>query len=288
MNTLPPRNHFGQTLTGPKCDATDPGHASLLSGRFTGSIMLRIEVLSPVLVGIGEFEPHENRLVRAAATRAGVPVIPGSSLKGACRQVFESLTASDSPFDKDRFACRTGVSRASAIFGRLGHQGRAGFDDALPLAPVRFVTVRVSVPYPPQAETGRRFYGLLPEGAQQERLIPAQALPTGACLETHLRVRNVSREELGGILVSLGVEAFVLRVGGGKYDGYGCVRVSVVGFALREGGRSALAPARREDEAEAVCAAVRGWRDAFFSSPHNKAHFDELCRRLVAPEVPPC
>jgi hypothetical protein len=285
VNALPPRNHFGQTLTGPKCDATDPGHASLLSGRFTGSITLRIEVLSPVLVGIGEFEPHENRLVRAAATRAGVPVIPGSSLKGACRQVFESLTDSDSPFDRVRHASPSG---ASALFGRLGHQGRAGFDDALPLAPVRFVTVRVSVPYPPQAETGRRFYGLLPEGAQQERVIPAQALPTGACLETHLRVRNASREELGGILVSLGVEAFVLRLGGGKYDGYGCVRVSVIGFALREGGRSAFTPARREGEAEALRAAVRAWRDAFFGSPHNKTHFDELCRRLVAPEAPPC
>lgn len=288
MNTLPPRNHFPQDLVGPKCDASDPGHASLQPGLLTGAITLRIEVLSPVVVGIGEFEPHENRLVRAAATRAGVPVIPGSSLKGACRQVFESLTDSDSPFDKDKFGCPSGVSRASAIFGRLGHQGRVGFDDALPLTPVSFVTVRVSVPYPPQAKTGRRFYGPLPEGAQQERQMPAQALPTGARLETQLRVRNASREELGGILVSLGVEAFVLRLGGGKYDGYGCVRVSVVGFALREGGRSALAPARREVEAEAVRAAVRGWRGAFFGGPHSKSHFDELCRRLVAPEVPPC
>lgn len=281
MAELAPRNHFPQALaSAPKCAASDPRHDRLLSDRLTGALTLQLDVLSPVHVGTGEFEPHDGRLTRAAVTRAGVPVIPGTSLKGACRQVFESLTDSDSPFMKDNHKCATGRSPAAALFGELGHQGHAGFDDAEPIAPVTLSLIHLSVPYPPQHATGRRFYGLLPAGAQQERQVPALAIPAGARLRSSLRLRNVTPEELGGLLVSLGVGLFVLRVGGGRYDGYGCVRVSVVDFALRTG--AAVTRAAVESRAETVAQSVTTWTQAFRPTCRED-HLDELCRRLVEP-----
>ncbi len=292
MAELAPRNHVPQALaSAPKCAASDPRHDRLLSDRLTGALALQLDVLSPVHVGTGEFEPHDGRLTRAAITRAGVPVIPGTSLKGACRQVFESLTDSDSPFDRDGCRCPRPPrkaddksprlrSRAAALFGELGHQGHAGFDDAEPIAPVTLSLIHLSVPYPPQHATGRRFYGLLPAGAQQERQVPALAIPAGARLRSSLRLRNVTPEELGGLLVSLGVGLFVLRVGGGRYDGYGCVRVSVVDFALRTG--AAVTRAAVESRAETVAQSVTTWIQAFRPTCREE-HLDELCRRLVEP-----
>ena len=282
MADLAPRNRFGQALAAPKCAASAARHDRLLSDRVTGALTLHLDVLSPVHVGTGEFEPHDGRLVRTAVTRATLPVIPGTSLKGACRQVFESLTDSDSPFTKDNHKCATGRSRASALFGDLGHHGHAGFDDAEPVEPVTLSLIHLSVPYPPQHATGRRFYGLLPAGAQQERRIPALAIPAGARLRSSLRVRNVSPDELGGLLVSLGVGFFVLRVGGGRYDGYGCVRVSVVDFALRTG--AAFTRAAVESRPDTVAQSAATWIQAFRPTCRQD-RLDELCRRLVEPSA---
>lgn len=285
MPDAAPRNHFPVPHAAVKGDAPQIDHGRLDPQRSTGALTLRLEVLAPLHAGTGEFEPVGTRLVRVAMSRGGRPVVPGSTIKGACRQTYEALTDSDSPFPSDRLASRGGSSASAALFGSLGYQGRVGFDDAELTEPVRLVEVLLSQTYPPRDKTGRRFYGLLPAGAAQERLIPAWAIPAGSFLRTQLRVRNVDEREIGGVLLSLGVGRFVLRLGGGRYDGYGCVRVALDRYALRSG------TTWRRPEWIGEPAAVNSFRDrclaAFEPTPAGKAALALLCEKLVAPPLSP-
>lgn len=165
-----------------------------------------------------------------------------------CRQIFEALTASGSPFDSSEHhhAARRGdpspaLSAAAAVFGTLGLQGRVSFDDAVPIgsaepAQVEPEPIRLSTGYPPRKALGRRFYGPLPDGTEQPPTVPALALPAATVLTTTLRFRNLAWRELGLILTSLGVDRFTPRLGGGKYDDFGWVRFRATALRLRAGG----------------------------------------------------
>ncbi len=277
-----PRRYF--SIATPKRVAREHAyvsHACLDSGRWTGVITLTARVLSPVHVGTGLFEPVGRRLVRVPVLRDGQPVVPGSSIKGACRQVYELLTDSDAPSDRPG----PQPSAAAALFGALGHQGRASFDDATADVGTCLTEVRISTPYPPCAAQGRRFYAVRPVPVSSDHAVPALAVPVGARLTCDLRVRNVTEAELGGILRALGVDGFVMRLGAGKYDGYGCVRIDVAAHRLRV--RHAWGPGDLVQDADVV----RAWRDrcleAFRPTSCGARALAVLRQRLVPPEAWP-
>lgn len=252
-------------------------HAVIDHQRWTGSVTLTGEVLSPVHAGTGYFEVVGQRLVRLPVECGGRPVVPGSSIKGACRQVYELLTDSDAPTDGHGAT----PSAAGALFGTLGQQGRLGFDDAVADQSARLTEVRLSTPYAPRNASGRRFYALPNTSPAPERSVAGLALPIGAQLTFHLRLRNVTEAEIGGVLCSLGVGAFVMRLGGGKHDGYGCVRIDVTGYRLR-------AAATWDGGAHVNDAVVVGaWRDrclaAFQPSANGARALALLRQRLLAP-----
>jgi CRISPR/Cas system CMR subunit Cmr6 (Cas7 group RAMP superfamily) len=231
----PPRNYFPLAVDQVLPNGFEQPHDLLHGALLTGSLGFEIDVLSPVHVGAGAYGLVDGRVVKAPVVRGGVPVVPGTSIKGACRQIHEVLTQSASPFDRDLPHGEKRRSESTALFGRLGFQGRVSFDDAVPVGPCDLVEVSLSVGYPPQAEVGRRFYGPMPEGARQPPRIPALAIPRGATLATVLRFRNVRPEELGTVLFSLGVDRFTPKLGGAKYDPLGWVRFRPVRYRLRGG-----------------------------------------------------
>lgn len=81
-------------------DATALTHAKHVSGKYSGYLDLRIVTKSPVHVGSGVYELSEDAglqegtVVKAIARVDGKPVIPSSSLKGALRAVYETITYS--------------------------------------------------------------------------------------------------------------------------------------------------------------------------------------------------
>jgi CRISPR/Cas system CMR subunit Cmr6 (Cas7 group RAMP superfamily) len=249
MSDLPPRNWFALAVDRVQRDGFLQAHDRIFDrpGIYTGAIEIEVVVLSPVHVGSGAWSLVDGRVVKAPVERAGQPVIPGTSIKGMCRQIHEVLTQSGSPFEEQppKPPRRGGSgrdasppeqpSRSGALFGLLGHQGRLSFDDAVPLEPVELETVEMSVPYPPQHGQGRRFYGPMPTGADQPPRIPALALPRGTTLRTFMRLRNVLQDELGAVLIALGLSEHTPKIGGGKYDPLGWVRFRVVRFLLRSG-----------------------------------------------------
>ncbi len=284
-----PRNYFGMPLPFPGTgdrSVTPVYHDSLrTSGVWTGALEFEITALSPIHVGCGSFGLDGARLFKEPTRRAGVLVIPGTSIKGMCRQVFEALTGSGSPFESSEHhgAGSGGVSAAAAVFGTLGLQGRISFDDAVPTGPVAQIAIEpqkidLSVAYLPRKPVGRRFYGTMPEGTEQPATVPALAIPVGTVLISTLRFRNLSKRELGEIIASLGVGLFNPRLGGGKYDDFGWICVRATAFRLRPPGLAG--GGKWERSPEAVAAFVEECRSQVQLGPVGQEALAMLVRKL--------
>ncbi len=239
----PPRNHFTIPRSPPGPRVEPIFHDRLPQGdadapRRSGTVTLEIEALGPVHVGSGGFSLGEDgRAVKEIARLGGVPILPGSGLKGACRAMFEALTGSRQATAEGHIPKYGLCSPAAGLFGGLGLMGRVSFDDAFPAGDLVAQRISISVAYPPRNSTRGyyRLYGDLPAHSQPPRVIPAFAIPPGAVLNTDLRLRNVSRQDLGALFLSLGIGRFAPRPGGAKYDGLGRVRITAVGFRLHTG-----------------------------------------------------
>lgn len=285
-----PRNYFG-IPHGPVNRSVEPiYHDSLDTVELaTGAVALEIETLAPVHVGSGAFELSGDRICKEPVRRGGVLVIPATSIKGMSRQVLEAISASGSPFDRAehhkavRRGPGSGLSPAAAVFGTLGLQGRVGFDDAVPApdgqpAEIAPESILLSVAYPPQKPVGRRFYGPMPDGADQPASVPALAIPAGTVLRTRMRFRNATRAALGGVLISLGVGRFTPRLGGGKYDDHGWVRFRVTGYRFRPPGT--VSAGRWEREPDAVAAFVGECQEQVPLTGAGKEALARLTRKL--------
>ncbi len=242
----PPRNHFGvRRGRSVQANITPVYHDRLPAKgndapRRSGDLGLRVRVRLPVHIGSGHFVlGDDGQAVKDVARLRGVPVLPGSSIKGMCRQIYELLTASPQATGREARLQRRGhlLTPAAALFGCLGYQGRASFDDAVPVDEVELKRMMISTAYPPKHATKDvyKFYGDLPPAAFQPRRIAAFAIPRGTVLETRLRLRNVTDAEIGDLLLSLGVGRFAPRIGGAKYDALGMVIFEVCSFRLHQG-----------------------------------------------------
>jgi hypothetical protein len=191
-------------------------------------------------------------------------VLPGTGIKGAVRTVYEMITGSCDPFDRDS-ACRpTRCCDACRVFGRLGYLGRAGFGDAV-AEHERAVTAsieRVPVPHPPHGTANLRCYDLA--SSAHPRLQPRQVYR--GSFAGALSFRALTAGELGRLLLCLGLgpepEArFALRLGGVRYDGQGAVRAEPLSLRLATGalGRETPGP-------EATAARCTAWAAASFAA----------------------
>lgn len=298
-NRQTPRNYivpipFHEESRSRPARSEPPTHDRLLGERLTGSLALEIEALTPLHVGAGWFDEQGNQLVKATLRSAGRPVLPGSSIKGTCRQLHEALTGSADPWEGSqglRGACENGLS--ALLFGHLGWRGRITFDDAVPTASVELAVGPVRVPHsplggwpgkklpkpPPREDQGRRFYGRLKKGRREPGEAMIQAIPPGTRLSTALRFTNVDAAELGSILfaLGLGVPEFPLKVGGFKNEWLGWARFSLGELTRRRG----LGRASVEDGSTLVAEAVAEATERFGREPawskvleECEGHFD--------------
>ncbi len=91
---------------------------------------------------------------------------------------------------------------------------------------------------------------------------------------TRLNLWHVSEEELGRVLLAMGVASsaevgFPLRLGGCKYDGQGAVRVEPVSASL-------VKPRREDPEGEGLRELWTGWMRTAKASPWGEAFAPKL------------
>ncbi len=229
------------------------GHQSWWADRATGSLTL--ELATP----LGQFvSPGTGRLVlterngepivaQEVARSGGVPVLPGTGIKGAVRTVYELLSRSCNPFQTACSAREGKICEACSLFGCLGWTGRVTFTDARPHCDVKVAVAAVPLPWEPKAEkTGGEFrvYDLGPclqkdpngQGRRPAPEVVAREVLHGT-FETRLVFWNVTEEELGRLLLAMGMATdpelrFHLRLGGVKYHGRGGVEVLPTSLTL--------------------------------------------------------
>lgn len=97
----PPRGELtdgpGPTGLGDSGKAGPPSHALVSAGEWTGTVRVRLTTLTPLLLpdtGRADTDDDGRQAFRTRLDPVGRPLIPGSSLKGALRSAYETITAS--------------------------------------------------------------------------------------------------------------------------------------------------------------------------------------------------
>lgn len=212
-------------------------------GLFTGRLALtyRTPEKQYVAPGTGNLVLRQDAegievVVAEAARREGLPVLPGSGIKGAVRTIYELLS---NACDSMNNPCE-GNDRCEAcrLFGGLRYQGRVSFGDAVPPSPdeVESHVERVPMPFPPDGEKTEgdfRFYDLSRHSSWEEpgKKPIAREMFEGS-FHGELFFTNALAEEMGRLLICLGLggdraPTFLLQLGGARYDGWGAVEVGI-------------------------------------------------------------
>lgn len=293
-------------------------HTPLFPDRWTGVIQLdlRFSDQRPLVVGAGWFVlrggelPVRDRerlnlgpkrrptvqppvrppeVVAEIVRRQGLPVLPGSSLKGAVRQVYELLTPSCGLVRRQSCQVKAKepvphICPACSLFGAAGLGGRLAFGEAVPVSgrwAAAKAPLTVPLAWPPRQEVlgTVKVYDQEPATPREVR-VPVRTGLTWAVwgdFRCRVRVVNAADEELGLLFASLGVGAAspMLRVGGKKYHGFGAADICLLS-AVRS------APHRESLDAEALLARARELATTALMVPERRVAWEALHAALAA------
>lgn len=228
--------------------------SQLYTGKITGELVAKtnVHVGTGDLIPVSELKPAPSNteiteLAAAFMREDGEFSIPGSSLKGAFRHLYEAVTYSclaqthfrNRPSD-DLRACsyradtRKGESRiemcpACRVFGGQGYMGQVFFSSAV-AKNAQSEIVEVPQRWEPkiqsQNESKRKIYTHQP--SDQSGREPIEVLPYETRFDFKMRFQNLDEVELGILLMVLGQsdkEKIYPKLGGLKAHGFGAVEL---------------------------------------------------------------
>lgn len=247
------------------------GHHRYVADAYHGRLHLSLTARTALHVSTGitvlgsDVDSHLDKrvpLIKTMTTdRNQRLIIQGSSLKGCIRAVYEAITNSTVaisaskkeylgkiPSERERCSDKEKLCPASQVFGALNWQGLVHFSDARcqSVKPVVGFMPSLYRPRPDQRKAyfhqgeavGRKFYYHTKEAADSgNRGTPVQQAGTEYAFTTQLRFSNLSKAQLGTLLISLGQEnkkKMALKLGGGKPVGFGSVQVVVSAAEVRQ------------------------------------------------------
>jgi CRISPR/Cas system CSM-associated protein Csm3 (group 7 of RAMP superfamily) len=246
------------------------GHERFQAGTLAGSLNGTIIALSHVHVSSGSLELGERvplpptggrnpDLVKSMVRSGGVPIIPGSSLKGTLRSVVEAISPSCICKTKGRFKTPEGLAEcrreplcvACRIFGAMGYEGNVRISDAPLIANEKgkYLTRIEHTPplFAPNPDrrgyydrgkvAGRKLYyhGKRPIGR-----IPVEVCPETSRFDLSLKFSNLRRAELGLILIAMGLSrdhGFKIKVGGAKPGCFGTISFELTSIVAVDSGK---------------------------------------------------
>lgn len=226
------------------------GHHRYCADALSGVLEAVITARSPVHVASGLLEQQPSNkqypLVKAHFRTGGTLAIPGTSLKGCIRSIVEAITPSAvtitrshelaSKYLPPRSIDKHGLDLSGRIFGALGYLGSVNFADAaLQAGQVEIIpSLQLFGPRTKSFYTyvdenrrvrGRKFYihGNLAKGN-----LPLEACAAGSTFRLRMTFNNLTKEELGVILIALGLgqPSFCPKLGGGKPACLGTIEIS--------------------------------------------------------------
>lgn len=215
-----------------------PRHQRYDGQRLNGRLSGFIRALQPLHVSTGLLVmpsdrglTHASPLIKSFQTRNGDAVIPGASIKGAVRSLFEAVTdscqcVSGNRCDYNPRRGRRAVCAACDLFGSMSVESKVYIDDALLVDGSRNVLSIPKQTSDPKAET--RGWRIYPHAKQNREpgTWPVEIVKRGGRFVFAAQFRNVTAAQLGALLLVLGQgpDPVCIKLGGGKNSGLGAVR----------------------------------------------------------------
>jgi CRISPR type III-B/RAMP module RAMP protein Cmr6 len=227
----------------------------------TGKLVLDLKVISDYLfVGSGNYdfqyvkEAKQNLVYYSFSRMNNRLVIPGSSIKGAVRNMLEAISnscLSQEGKAEKKFVIKTHMPckdldklcPACRVFGKTGYKGRVSFSDALPIESIKTKIVKIAElfgPKPNYEKLARKFYqhkkfvyskDLSPE--RNYRFV--EAVPKGKTFQTILSFENLREEEVSLLLYSMGIDQdYKIKIGGAKSRCFGAVEFTPTEIMLMD------------------------------------------------------
>ncbi|ATY85809.1 hypothetical protein CVV65_13465 [Kyrpidia spormannii] len=226
-----------------------------------GRLYVVLETLTPLIVGTGGYELRNDRFVRAIHREGGIPVIPGSTLKGVLRSYVELLSKSCILFVDGRshpnLTCSTTFRRgapssavcpACQLFGIIGNKialrSLISVGSFRPTTAAREEEARLPQLYRPRLkreENGtpcRKVYNhgdpkyILEAVPKWKNCRPDwhQAVSAGVKFSGFVDFENCTPEEVGLLVLAMGAVPtwkFQLKVGYAKPAFFGSVQLDI-------------------------------------------------------------
>ncbi|MCM1984016.1 RAMP superfamily CRISPR-associated protein [Lyngbya confervoides] len=295
----------------------DYGHNKYRDNLFHGSFSLQLKVqtalhVSTGVVVMGKDVGSKVPLIKTMQTSQDKLTIPGSSLKGALRSIFEALTNSPLGVITGKYKSKMPVrllpskgedlNPASLLFGAMSWQGLVHFKDAVGTSPGTQVGFMPSM-YSPQPDkrvayfinglaVGRKFYyHAVAAVSGGDRGVPVQQVGKNYSFKTSIQFRNLSEAHLGALLISLGQDPdypFAIKLGAGKPVGFGTVVVEVTHLECRDNLKSRYQSYRSDQSHKLEGEALRKRMEVAMQAAHqtqlvNKRALESLARILQWP-----
>jgi hypothetical protein len=276
------------------------GHDQYKKDCYHGSIELTLKVKTAVhvstgIVALGTDVKSKVPLIKTMTQgKQQKLAITGSSLKGAVRAIYETITNSTlavvtgkyrSQIPRERLPSskNTELCPASLVFGALDWQGLIQFSDAI-CQKAEATTGFMPSLYRPRPEeyrgylqndkaVGRKFYYhaiKAVDGGQQG--IPVQQAGAEYVFTTQLQFKNLADSELGALLIALGQDQqhpFALKVGGGKPIGMGTMTVEISSIAAFQNVRDRYRQYTLSDSAALTGQPMREFIQARIAAAHR-------------------
>lgn len=272
MSDLPESNYFRVNVPGADKSEIERERQHVYfqtgAGYLSGVVNGTMTVLTPLHVGTGEIvfwdqlsprpESPGDPLVRVVAPfirENGHLCIPGSSLKGAFRHLYEAITksclaqshrphrpANDLTACRYRADTRKGHSNielcpACRVFGAQGYLGHVRFQPAVPEPEslrhyIEFAPQRWEPEIKPQYAHRRKIYT---HGVSSDALMePLEVLDSGTRLNLSVQFHNLTPFDLGVLLLVFGqgTPTIYPKLGAAKAYGFGAVEITRMTLGL--------------------------------------------------------
>lgn len=248
-------------------------HIKYAPDKLSGEITFTLKTVAPVHVGSGIFELAEDagttgieRVVKGIVKENGLPVIPGSSLKGAFRSITEAISYSclldgkcQAKKEEDE------ICIACSIFGAMGFMGRWSFSKATIADENNYISMKAKTPIPMSVEMWkpninrhkRKFYPYIEylsdefwksanklefhntanydnvdDFIKDKVVEPYDFIPKDIEMCFSAKFENMDDKEIGLVLLGMGVgennePIFQPHIGGSKSFCFGAIEVRV-------------------------------------------------------------
>jgi len=183
---------------------------------------------SPLHVGNGLVYQKGSQVGRGIIRNADkTPIIPGSTLKGVCRNNFNLIVKNTCMFQcKFRFPKYTKVCKTCDLFGTSSLASRIRFQDAVAQNKTYTNSVEkvIKIPHLMEPKIKKRYHQKYYHNIEYDPgntgEVPIWTLPPGITFKGTIIIENFNKFELKAVLLALNLRPQIL-IGGGKNLGLG-------------------------------------------------------------------